>query len=259
MKSILQTLILFIPILSLSQDFEMEKEQLAPYEMFSLQKKDSYEESWSHKNYLQNGLIVQNEQYFKGELRSRRKFIYDSLDKKIAEVWRFRIGEGKVNDTTRRFSNTYDEDGKLLRMEDSSGIIEQYSLFDDNGNPQLLERKSKNEDTLTLAPFKEIRHYNEGGKIKKEELHFYQYNADFEHLVLEKLINEYTYDKFGNVIEIKRSFQPAQELPIYSSGRRPLYAIENYSYEYNKDGLWKKMYWTIEGKRELLQKRSFKK
>ena len=258
MKSIL-TLMLFIPFISLSQDFEMEKEQLVPYEMFTLQKKDSYEGSWTHKNHLQNGLIIQNEQYFKGELRSRRNFLYDSLDNKIAEVWTYRIGEGKVNDTTRRFSNKYDKEGKLVRMEDSSGIIEIFSQFDSNGNPQLIERKSKNRDTLTLAPYKEVLHYNQDNKKIKEELHFHSYDSDSNNLTQEILINEYIYDQFGNVAEIQRSFEPKKEFPIYSSGNRPLYAIEKYSYKYNKDGLWKKKYWTINGKKELLQKRTFKK
>ena len=258
MKSML-TLMLFFPFLSLSQNFEMEKEQLVPYEMFTLQKKDSYEGSWTHRNYLQNGLIVQNEQYFKGELRSRRKFVYDSLDNKIAEVWTYRSGEGKVNDTTRRFSNTYDKEGKLLRMEDSSGIIEIYSQFDSNGNPRLVERKSINGDTLTLAPYREVLHYNQDNKKIKEELHFNSYDSDSNNLIQEVLINEYIYGQNGNVTEIKRSFQPERDFPIYSSGSRPLYAIEKYSYDYNKDGLWKKKFWTIKRKKELLQKRTFKK
>lgn len=222
--------------------------------MFTLQKMDSYEGSWTHKNYLQNGLTVQNEQYFKGELRSRRKFVYDSSDNKVAEVWTFRIGQGKVNDTTRRFSNKYDKEGKLLRMEDSSGIIEIYSQFDSNGNPQLVERKSKNGDTLTLAPFKEVLQYNKENRKIKEKLHFHSYDTESNNLIQEVLVNQYIYDNYGNIVEIKRSFKPKQEFPIYSSGNRPLYAIEKYSYKYNKDGLWKKKYWTIEGKKELLQK-----
>lgn len=250
---------LFIPLLSLSQEFELEKERLVPYEMFTLQKKDSYEGSWTHKNHLKNGLIAENEQYFKGELRSRKKFVYDSLGKKIAEVFTYRIGEGKVNDTTRRFSNKYDKEGKLLRMEDSSGITENYSQFDSNGNPQLIERKSKNGDTLTLVPFKEVLQYNKENRKIKEELHFHSYDSGSNKLKQEVLINQYIYDNYGNIVEIKRSFEPKQEFPIYSSGNRPLYAIEKYSYKYNKDGLWKKKYWTIDGKKELLQKRTFKK
>jgi hypothetical protein len=257
MKKTTIIILIFIAQFSFSQNFEKEKSKLVGYKSFEIKNLDSYKSSWSQINYLINGIINQNEHYFEGKLRSKQYYIYDKFGNEIYEVQTFDSNIGTKNDTIQNNKLTYNSKGFLSQIDYHSGNIEKYSDFTETGKPRLIESFIPKNDSLILWPSKKIIIYDGNGNIEKEMIYVFSYSQENNRTKRDIQIetNHYKYDKFNNIIEIKRENEPNIKFPIIMTGGRPQYEIEKFRYVYNSDGLWTKMFWIVDGKEKLIKKR----
>jgi len=257
MKKTTIIILIFINQFSFSQNFEKEKSKLVGYKSFEIKNLDSYKSSWSQINYLINGIINQNEHYFEGKLRSKQYYIYDKFGNEIYEVQTFDSNIGTKNDTIKNNKLTYNSKGFLSQIDYHSGNIEKYSDFTKTGKPRLIESFIPKNDSLILWPSKKIIIYDGNGNIEKEMIYLFSYSQENNRAKTDIQIetNHYKYDKFNNIIEIKRENEPNIKFPIIMTGGRPQYEIEKFRYVYNSDGLWTKMFWIVDGKEKLIKKR----
>ncbi|MGB5419563.1 hypothetical protein, partial [Algibacter sp.] len=106
-------------------------------------------------------------------------------------------------------------------------------------------------------PYKELIEYNIKGNIIKT-IEFSIYEDLKGKTIHEKATTHFKYDKWNNVIEIHREFEPKQEFPIIIIGGPAKYEFEYFRYKYNKNGLWTKKYKTVDAKEILVAKRKYK-
>lgn len=217
MKKILFILIVFIYSISFSQ-VKNEIEKLKKYNSYEHIINVKSKHPWTHKYELNNGLHSKEEVYNSEVLTFRQKFIYDSNNKLNYSVEMYNRNDGTISDT-------------LIETEpknyDDFSIEQKYDSFNN-----IIERKI----TQKL--------------IKRDSLH-----NEEEVIQIETIF--YKYDKLNNVIELNRSFNIPMEFPIVYGGGRSHYQNEKFRYIYNKDGLWTKKYWIIDGKEFFIEKRIF--
>jgi hypothetical protein len=206
---------------------------------------------WSNRYYLENGLVTAEESYWKNELRSRTEFKYDQFNNVEREIKTFDINEGKVNHVTK-IKLEY-KNGLLVCKEYDYGLTEKYSDFTEHGKPKLIERT----DEHKIWPHKEAFKYDENGNIIKSIV-FSTYTDLKDKTVNEKATTYFKYDKWNNIIEIYREFEPKQEFPIIMVGGPAKNEFEYFRYKYKKNGLWTKKYKTVNGKEYLVAKRKYK-
>ncbi len=207
---------------------------------------------WKYKYKLKKGLIVLQENYCNSNLTYRTEFKYNVFDNVIREIQTYDVNEGKVSDSTN-FKLIY-ENLRLIEKGTDNSSVEKYSNFNKSGKPKLIERK----DDFGIFPYKEILEYDPNGNILKSIEFSTNLDLKTENEYIQKEITQYEYDKYNNVIEIHRDFEPKQEFPIPIIGGPFLYEHEYYRYKYNKKGLWRKKFKTVNGKEYLIAKRKFK-
>lgn len=176
----------------------------------------------------------------KGKIKSETIFNLDSLDNVVMEV----IVQGANRDTIS--NRLVYSGGKLMEKSTSYGLVEKYSDFTPRGKPRQILRN----DSI-FYPFKEVLEYDERDRLIRSS--FWQSiegNVICSHI-------RYTYNKNGDVSEIKRNFEPAQKFPVSVTGGRDLYPIERVEYRYNGEGFWTRKYSFIDGKKKLVAKRKF--
>ncbi len=206
---------------------------------------------WSDKYYLTNGLIVSSESYWKNELRSRIEYEYDRFGNIEREIETYNINEGDINKVSK--INMEYQNELLLSKKFDFGLVENYSDFDEFGNPRLIERSNQ----LEMWPYKEILEYDANGNTTKS-IEFSSYSDSNDSIINEKATTYFKYDECNNTVEIRRDFDPKQEFPIIMTGGPAKYEFEYFDYTYNKKGLWTKKYKTVNSRRYLIAKRRYK-
>ena len=208
---------------------------------------------WWNKYYLKKGIAVIEENYWKKELRHRTAFEFDNQNNVKQEIETYNINDGKVNNILN-IKLKY-EDSLLIRKEFDFGMTEKYSDFNEFGKPKLIERFEESE--FKAFPFKEVLEYDKNGNVTKSTE--YSIYEDLNGKVVnEKATTSYKYDKWNNVIEIHREFEPRQKFPIIMTGGPAKYEFEYFRYKYNKKGLWTEKFKTVNGKEFLVAKRKYK-
>jgi hypothetical protein len=241
-----------------SQNIENETDKLSSFKTIKKTSCQSYG-NWSKTYELENGLIVSQRNYSGNTLTLIQKNIYNHNKNVIYEISIYNRNSGYKIDTTLSYSYKYDEKNRIIEKKYSFGMIEKYSAFDKNSKPKLIERLNENGKPLYFFPITENMEYDSIGNLIKETKTELEYASDNDTTKQYKVeINTYKYDRFGNVIQLKREFSPKEEFPIIMTGGLPLYETEEFEYKYNEKGLWKKKYWIVQGKKRLLEKREFK-
>lgn len=234
-------ILLLICSFSFSQKSK-EFEKLKKYKRYEVIINPTTKYNWTYKYELKNGYVTGEEYYEVKELTFKCIIMYDTLNNYQYTIELFDRNEGYKNDSIvkkeidsikNRIKNNYpkreiikksgeyDLNGNLIKEEDS--IWGKYEYKYDSLN-NIIEIKTSD--------------YPEKGQIQ---------------------IITYKYDKFNNIIELNREFNYPVEFPIPVGGGRGHYKKENFRYVYNKDGLWIKKYWIVEGKEYLIEKRKFYK
>lgn len=243
-------LILVLIILNFNNSFgqKNEKKLLKNYNFYIEKNKEIGK--WRTKYFLSNGLITIKENYWKSNLVGLTKLEYDEHDNVIKEILIF-DPNNNIDYDTINYTFKY-QDNKLIERRIDFGMIEKYSDFNENGDPQLIERADEK-----IWPFKEILNYDENGNIIKT-IEFSKY-LDIDNKWKQEIATTYyRYNNYHDIIEIHREFEPKQEFPIIIIGGPAKYEFEYYRYKYNKDGLWIKKFETVQGKEKLIAKRKFK-
>lgn len=249
--------------LSLSQVvFSQEKNEIEKLKKYSgyihiIEPKIKY---WSYKYKLENGKISQQENYFKKELRYKCKFLYDTLNNITREI-KIHNGIKQINDTMVK-KEFFNDKGQLIEVIADNEFNKKYRNHNKQGYPKLVEF-----DDGIYKDMKTEYKYDSLNNIIEEKTSFKFLHNDsiykFKHPIPEdKSIIEiitYKYDKFNNVIELNRSFNYEVEFPIHYFGGRSHFESEKFRYVYNKNGLWIKKYWIVEGKEYYIEKRKFYK
>jgi len=245
----LPLLILILLNFNISFAQKSEAELLKDYDFYL--EKNIEMGKWSTKYFLSNGLVTTQENYWNNELRSRTEFEYDKYHNVKQETETYNINDGKVNNVSHiklKYNDTL-----LVRKKFDFGMTEKYSDFNKFGKPKMIERI----DEHNAWPHKEIFEYDKKGNIAKSIV-FNIYTDLNNETIKEKAITYFKYDKWNNVIEIHREFEPKQEFPIIMTGGPAKYEFEYFRYKYNKNGLWTKKYKTVDGKEILVAKRKYK-
>ena len=252
------SIIIYI-ILIAPSTFSQETKRLFPYKSVKEIHCKSYGD-WTYIYTLEKGLIVEQKNYSKKSLAMIQKNVYDRQNNIIYEIKSYDRDNGYRIDTIFRFINDYDDQNRLIQKRYHFGLTVNYSDFDKNSKPKLITR-FKGNGTLHFRPFKEELEYDFNGNLVREIQTEIEYPLSKTDTIRKYTIttNQYKYDLFGNIIEIKRQNNPKIEYPIIMTGGLPLYELENFKYKYNKDGLWLKKYWIAGGRKILLQKRKFEK
>ena len=248
MKNPLSVIIIFL-IFNTSFAQKNQTESFENYDFYV--EKNIEMGKWSKKFHLKNGLIITDESYWKNELRRKTILEYDKFCNVNREAEIYNINDGKVNIVTQ-IKLEY-ENGLLIGKKFDYGLTEKYSDFDKSGNPRLIERI----DEHNIWSHNEILNYDENGNLVKSIVFSTHKDLNNE-TVKEKAITHFKYDKWNNVIEIYRKFEPKQEFPIIMTGGPAKYEFEYFRYKYKKNGLWTKKYKTVNGKEILVAKRKYK-
>lgn len=233
------TLLLLIFTISYSQK-NKEFEKLKKYNGYKVVINPKSKYNWTYKYKLKNGYITQQDNYAKKQLVYKCTHLYDTLNNIQHTIELFSKEKGYKNDSI--FMKEID----LVTNE----INEIYT------NREIIKKEGD---------------YNaEGNLITYDDSIFvkYEYKYDSLNNIIEEKIYEYPektktetitykYDKFNNVIEVNREFNYPVEFPVIYVGGRAHYKKEYYRYIYNKDGLWIKKYWIVEGKETLIERRKF--
>lgn len=251
MKKILISIISFIFFINYSfGQYPEQPNKLLLKEYSSYVHKIEPRSCWKYKYSLENGLVVQQENYCNNELTKRTKFQYDDFDNVTIEIHEYDINEGKTSDTIF-FHLTY-EKSRLIEEKSVFGLIK-YSNFNHLDKPELIE----NFRELNIWPYKEILEYDERGNVIKK-IEFTTYTDLNNNTINEKATTYFKYDQWNNVVEIHRAFEPKQEFPIPVTGGPFLNEYEYFRYDYKKNGLWTKMYKTVNGEEFLIATREYK-
>ncbi|HSD06684.1 hypothetical protein [Flavobacterium sp.] len=257
-------------LLLINISFSQDKKEITKLKNYSFYLLKSYhtDKNWSIKYKLLNGLVQEEENFRNDNLASIQKNIYDKKNNKIESYLIFKNmhNDNKMDTLSANFFK-YDNKNRLIELKhvlrfsitkltDDATTFEIYSDFDKQSNAKTISRYDQNRKPV----YKENREFDNKGNLVKEvktELEKSQNNESA------KIINtetcNYKYDKYNNVIELKRSFDPKKVFPIAKLDGLTIYETENYEYEYNEIGLWLKKYVIIEGKKRLIEERSFSK
>ena len=211
---------------------------------------DNYQSGGWSKKYVLNekGFISIEENYLNKKLRSRFEYYYDEYNNQNKEVKTFDPDDGVVSDEYD-YKLVVDEKGSIVQS-GSGDFMKKYSNFTKLGKAQLIEMKAD----FGAFPYKEVYTYDEKGNIVKS---IFYYNTPDSLEKKSKEIRQFRYDKHNNVILLYRSNDPEQEFPMPMTGGPFKYEYEKFRYIYNRDGLWKKKFKTVEGKEYLIKKRKY--
>lgn len=185
---------------------------------------------WKSVYFFETNRIIKIKVYSNNRLMHRKYFKYDSLGNISSEV--YKTGKYEFN---KNYNNSYNKKGQLVY---SNG--KNYSNFTEGGLPRKIESLNFNFSfeyrKMDLILKKEFR--------KKDNI---------------EIVDLYKYSN-NNLMEIVRDFNGDNEkYPIVMLGGPTQYKIEKFRYEYNSDGLWKKMYKIINNKEFLIRERKFRK
>ncbi|WP_264535377.1 hypothetical protein [Flavobacterium sp. N1736] len=250
MKIVYLYLFLF-PISLLSQSFYRleNNDNLKKYRSVENKKYFNNKKSaFSSRYILEDGKIKEVETFNKSSLVYKSEYNYDLKKNVVSEIIKFNINKGQINDTIK-YSYVYNSSNQLIEKKCLSR--EYYSNFNSQNLPQTIEFPKTKMDSLTSYKV-ELLYNSFGAVLEQKVFSKYEGKSNIE-------INNYVYDVFKNVIEVKRKSIPEETYPIIIAGGRSKYKEEKYRYVYNKDNLWIKKYWIIENKEYLIEKRKFKK
>lgn len=228
---------LLICSLSFSQK-NKEFEKLKKYQRYKVVINPKTKYNWTYKYKLKNGYITEQENYEVKELAFKCIIIYDTLNNSEYSIELFNRNEGYKNDSIVK-----KEIDSIKKNFPKKETIKKGSEYDLNGNLIM-------EDDSIFGKY-EYKYDSLNNLIEEKE---YEYPEKIKTQTI-----TYKYDKFNNVIELNREFNYPVEFPIPVGGGGGHYKKENFRYVYNKDGLWIKKYWIVEGKEYLIEKRKFYK
>jgi len=206
---------------------------------------------WSKKCVLNDkGFVRIEENYLNNKLRSCYEYYYDEYDNRYKEIQTFDPNDGFVSE---EFDNAlmYDSNGNLIQS-DSGDFMKVYSNFTKLGKPRLMVNK------FSVGIDKKIYKYDVNGNVVKYIYHSLWTDMD-EKVQKSTESIQYRYDLYNNVIRLYRSNDQKWEYPIIITGGPAHYEHEKFRYVYNRDGLWKKKFKTVEGKEYLIKKRKYTK
>jgi len=203
--------------------------------------------------YIKDGKVI--EYWYKSrKLKSgyKCKYHYNQFNHVDYKVIYFDYSKGKVNDTIF-YNLTYNTKNQLIKADYS--FKECYSNFNENSLPQNIDlcERSISKDSILDLEYKTELIYNSENKIIKKTT----YSVVEKKIEINVII--YKYDEKGNIIELSRKNTPKTEFPIYVLGGLAQYENEKFRYVFNKDGIWTKKYWIVEGKEYLIEKRKLVK
>jgi hypothetical protein len=251
-------LLILISSICYCQDFD-NAEKLKGYKNVIVKHCKSYGDWWySYK--LENGLQVE-QRNFSGKIQTLvQEIIYDKNKNILFEISSFNINDGFKLDTVSSYKYKYDELNRLVEKRFVFGMVEKFSDFNEFSKPKRIERFNDNGETLYFWPISENLEYDAYGNLIKESKIEIDYPESKNDTVKKYKLetNFYKYDTYGNIVEIRRQY-PEQEFPIILSGGFPLYELEKFRYKYNKEKIWTKKYWIVNGKEMLIQRRKFEK
>lgn len=256
MKKLLFIIIFFISNNAHSQ----KKENFGNYKSVKKTFCNSYGR-WSNKCELKSGLIVSQTSFSRNIQTSIKRNIYDQNNNILYEISSYDINNGYKIDTLLSYTYKYDELNRLIQKRYCFGMIETYSDFEKNYKPKYIKRYNEDNKPLHFFPLNELLEYDSvGNKIKEVKIEMeYPLSKSDTITKISVTTNNYKYDKYNNITEIRRQYSPKRENPIIMMGGFPLYELENFVYKYNKDGFWTRKYWIAGGKKLLIEKRKYEK
>jgi len=228
-----------------------DAEKLKKYVSYAEKDYDSW--GWTTKHFFnEEGLIVKEENYSGDDkLRSCYEYYYDEYDNQYKEITTYLLSEkGEVNHE-HDYELVVDKKGRVVQKS-SGDFMYIYSDFTELEKPQSVVKK------FSVGVDKYFYEYDSKGNALK-----WTYNSrwidmdDKEHKSTE--IIQYRYDELNNVIRLHRSNDKKWEYPMIITGGPSHYEYEKFRYVYNRDGLWKKKFKTVEGKEYLIKKRKYTK
>lgn len=246
MKNILTILILLLAINLNAQDLVPSLEKNPNWVKYTtLIEKTPYAKNyWSNEYTLKNGTIDSYNTFFNQDLRASIKLAYDNNNNVMYSIITSQI-DNRITVDTLNVNSKYNLEG--LKTEDD---YYKY-VYDKN---QLMHSKyskdwesSNGKQGLTI----QYKHDAAGNIIRQEQTNNRNGQSQID-------IEEYTYDKYGNVLTITRSATPNRMYPVIMIGGRSLPQFETFEYEYNTDHLWIKKYTVIKGKKTLIAEREIK-
>lgn len=228
-----------------------DADKLKKYISYSEKDYDSWRGTTKHF-FNDEGLIVKEENYsHDNKLRSRYEYYYDEYGNQYKKITTYLLSKkGEVN-YEYDYELIVDDNGWVVKK-GSGDFINVYSGFTDLGKPKLVVRK------FSVGVDKHFYEYDSKGNILKW-IHSAKWvdMDEKEHRSID--IIQYRYDKFNNVIRLHRSNDQKWEYPMIITGGPSHYEYEKYRYVYNRDGLWKIKFKTVEGKEYLIKKRKYTK
>ncbi|MFD2890626.1 hypothetical protein ACFS5J_01175 [Flavobacterium chuncheonense] len=202
---------------------------------------------------LKNGKIVKyriNKSVYKTyyHYNANNDVDYQIINQKIKEN-----KQKRITTDTIFYKLKYNSDNQLTESDYS--LKKCFSNFNKSGLPQIIENcDSKiNNDSILEKDFKTEFQYDSNNRISKKT----SYSILYKKIETNEIY--YTYDENGNLTQLERKDTPKVDYPIYSLGSLPLYENERFRYHFNKDGIWTKKYWIVEGEEYLIEKRKLVK
>lgn len=239
MKYSIILIFLFNSIVIFSQ--ENNDNKLSKFRYYTVINKDS---SYIKKVSLKAGIVKKILAYDKKKsTKEKIRYYYDNEEKLIERKFFLKNLKSKLKKTWVKEKYSYNKD-KLIQFENNFGWLTSYSNFNDLEKPQIIEfttKSSKNYKTIEKIS------YYDNGFIKQ---------SIKENLIgdntIGSIIENYKYDDYGNIIELKRQSKHSLFIP------NKQYKEEYYKYEYDNN-LWitKKMF--ADGKEIDTWKRTFVK
>lgn len=254
MRVIITIFLLFMNIIVAQNN--NERELLKKYSSYKLiRNPKSKFSNWTYKFELNNGKIKSQENYERDILAYKSIFSYDSINSIEYEIKLYDRNNSYKIDTVSIEQKVFNEKRELIKLLFKGKEVKKYSNHNSNGLPQL-------EESLVNFDFNKIEYtYDSKNNITEKKI----YTNYFDEISLKEndsiqieTIN-FKYNKYNNVIQLKRSFKFPVKFPIIYGGGRSHYESEAFQYEYNKIGLWTKKYWIINGRKLLIEKRKFYK
>ena len=263
-------LIIFLIPLTCFGQFE-EREALKKYKSYKETNIEGGRFRQSRTITLSNGLIYQEKICFRYKKKHclYSKYIHDNNGNVIGNI--------EYDKVTKTFKDTilynpkYDKKGRLIQTR-LNCIILKYANFNEQDQIQRIEKEFDSTCSglkPNINPYKVEYVYDKNGKIIQMLQHSLTGWKDAKGRVTdekkEKETTYFSYNTNGNVVSIKREYDPKQEFPIQiykghvGGGMYEIYEKETFRYVYNKDGLWIKKFKKVNGKESLVAKRSYKK
>lgn len=234
-------IILFLVIFSFSYSQKnKEFEKLKKYTRYEVVINPKSKYIWTYKYKLKNGYLTEQENYARKELVYKCNYLYDTLNNIQHTIELFKGNKGYINDSIikKEIDLVTNEINDIYT---NRKIIKKEGIYNSGGNLIIYD-----DSIFAKYEYK----YDSLNNIIEEKIYEYPEKTKTETIT-------YKYDKFNNVIEVNRVFNYTVEFPIMVVGGIAHYKKENYRYIYNKDGLWIKKYWIVEGKETLIEKRKF--